>query len=353
MDPQQDINDNAASTESEVSYASYEAQEPEFERASEIDDLPAIKNWMPAPLFSALGAVTSVLGVNILVLLIGDVPTIVIQTILVIVCSVALYRSYFTEKPVLTSSKTISFLNLALAGVVFGLLFNYNLRRSKLLGRPEKGVSYIVAIILFLAITGFYAYLYYFSPNAWLYQNATYDSNTNSYRLNTTGTNTGLELKHDADSSRFVDEDFGVSFILPDGWHQEEFSKERTYLRFKAYPDGSKYVGITYAAQEDPSLSAYPITADDFVGYISEYLDNNKDEKIESIELGGVGYWKVSGSGMYTANGSSIPAYMVVLMYVRNDVMYMFQYMSAIEIYTEDSSYYHDFESMVASATYE
>ena len=56
--------------------------------------------------------------------------------------AVKVYPSYFSDKPLLTSSSTISFLNGLFGGIIFGCLWNYNLTNEKM------GVSYIVVTIM-------------------------------------------------------------------------------------------------------------------------------------------------------------------------------------------------------------
>jgi len=48
------------------------------------------------------------------------------------------YPSYFGEKPLLWSNKTVSFLNCFFGGIIFGLLWNHNLTRK------QVGISNIV-----------------------------------------------------------------------------------------------------------------------------------------------------------------------------------------------------------------
>lgn len=115
--------------------------------------LPAINEWKPAPLFSVLGvianfAIGSVLEA-ITMSLFGVLIYAAVLTAAAVVYSVVFYRSYFTEKPLIKSSKAISFLNYFVGWVVFGWCWNKNLRRSNETGKPQKGISYIVIIVLY------------------------------------------------------------------------------------------------------------------------------------------------------------------------------------------------------------
>ncbi|MCI8452078.1 MAG: DUF2510 domain-containing protein [Eggerthellaceae bacterium] len=314
-----------------------------------VDRLPAIKEWKPAPLFSALGLFVNLIVWNLIAGLYGVLIAAVAQTAIVIAYSLIFYRSYFMEKPVIISSKAISFLNYAASSLVFGWCWNRNLKKSHDVDCPKKGASYIVAIVLFSVLTIFYGWYYYLSPYAYIAQNYVYDSADGSYRPITSGSNTGYELIQAPDSLRFVDEEYGVSFSMPEGWSQEEFTKERQFLRWKAHPENSSAVGVAYGVEEGlPPIEE--TTAEDFQGIISSYLSNCSDEEVERTILGGTEYWKISGSGIYKMQDAAIPTRMIAFFSMNNGNGYMFQYMDFGE--TLDMARYRDFESLVASATY-
>jgi hypothetical protein len=65
-----------------------------------------------------------------------------IYLVFVIVYAVKIYPSFFTDKPMVTGSNAISFLNTFAGGIIFGLLWNHNLTRK------DKGVSHIVYVVL-------------------------------------------------------------------------------------------------------------------------------------------------------------------------------------------------------------
>ncbi len=65
-----------------------------------------------------------------------------VGNIVMFVYAVKFYPSYFTDKPLLRSSKAISFANFMFGGLIFGLLWNGNLSKK------TKGISYIVAAVL-------------------------------------------------------------------------------------------------------------------------------------------------------------------------------------------------------------
>ena len=69
---------------------------------------------------------------------------------LVIIYPMIIYPSYFSEKPLLKSSRAISFANLMFGGLIFGCLWNSNLTNK------TKGISHVV----FVVINGLFASIY-------------------------------------------------------------------------------------------------------------------------------------------------------------------------------------------------
>lgn len=121
---------------------------------------PVIENWKPAPGFSFLGATAGyfilfyimLMMQAALVMVSGEFIGSLISALLWLgvsaVYSLVVYPSYFTDKPLIKSSRAISFLNYAIGWIVFGALWNNNLRCSNLEKHPKKGYSYIVFAVL-------------------------------------------------------------------------------------------------------------------------------------------------------------------------------------------------------------
>lgn len=78
-----------------------------------------------------------------------------------IVYAAAIYPSYFRGKPMITSSKVVAFLNGFCGNLIFGLCWQFNLKKN------EKGVSNVVFIVLSIVglvlgiIVVFFAALYF------------------------------------------------------------------------------------------------------------------------------------------------------------------------------------------------
>jgi hypothetical protein len=62
--------------------------------------------------------------------------------IFTIVYAAKIYPSYFSDKPMISSSEAVSFLNTFCGGIIFGLLWNHNLTLK------NKGISNVVFIVL-------------------------------------------------------------------------------------------------------------------------------------------------------------------------------------------------------------
>lgn len=145
-----------------------QSRTPESEQATSADDLPAVAEWKTSVGFSILGIAANLLLWIVLLFLFGffiegyvggrlpgtmlgslaGAPAAIVTDALCIIYVVAFYLSYFKKRPRITSCKAISFLNFFFGGVLFGALWNANLTRSHNIGKVDKGVSYIYAIIL-------------------------------------------------------------------------------------------------------------------------------------------------------------------------------------------------------------
>lgn len=143
------------------------------ESSSNLNNLPALKNWKTSVGFSILGLIASKAFQMILMVIfsvcigfyaelftgneaitmgfvaLSNALAIITISIFAIAYIYIFYFSYFKTNPQITSSKVISFFNFFFGGVIFGALWNSNLTRSRIIEKEDKGVSYIYATILF------------------------------------------------------------------------------------------------------------------------------------------------------------------------------------------------------------
>lgn len=335
---------------------------------SKIEGIPVLKSWKPAPVFSALGALCWLFVWRFFALLcisasslalgsddwsytLGLVATLVFQVAIVAVYALLFYPSYYKEKPLLKSSKAISFLNYLFGGVVFGWCWNSNLKRSHLIERPEKGVSHIVVVVLQVVVLAFYLVMYvpYLVEVSMPEANSVSDyDEVGSYSVK--GVSPSMSQSDEGD--RLVDAAARVSFVVPKGWHGEDLMKERHFIRWKAYPNDNATVGITYGASLAEEVDSGDLVAEDFEGIISETLEDCQDEVVEQVNIGGTDYWMITGTGINVQEEFALPVSATFLMCFENGFGYSFQYFDYSQG-QDVSKYYNDFIEMVESVIYE
>lgn len=127
--------------------------------------MPVVKHWNPSLASGAIGVVCYFVLWSIVALAVGSVYALAFgagelsrdmggllagipQLAVMLVYAAVFYPSYFAGDPVLRRSDDISFANYFAGGIIFGYLWNKNIRFSQYVKRPEKGVSYVVAIVL-------------------------------------------------------------------------------------------------------------------------------------------------------------------------------------------------------------
>lgn len=130
-----------------------------------IESMPVVKHWNPSLASGAIGVVCFFVLWSIVALAVGSVYALAFgagelsrdmggllagipQLAVMLVYAAVFYPSYFAGDPVLRRSDDISFANYFAGGIIFGYLWNKNIRFSQYVKRPEKGVSYVVAIVL-------------------------------------------------------------------------------------------------------------------------------------------------------------------------------------------------------------
>lgn len=317
---------------------------------------PAIDNWKSAPLFSLLGATVGSMLEFLILSVVGALTNSTLGApaaffAIVSVYALIIYPSYFTPKPLIKSSRVISFLNYSVAGIVFGLLWNNNLRNSNLEKKPKKGSSYIVVVVLAaLLLCSSIASGPHELPN----ENGAYedpllkDPLVNISTSDTTNSNkNGSYRTNNPESVLYRDDELGISFRYPSDWTQETLSEDREYLRWKAHPNSTTLVGVQFGTSEIEETDEASLTADDFAGMITELLPDCSNERVEQITLGENDYWKISGSGTYE---NSVAMYMTQLAHIENGRYYAFQYVAFSE--EQGDLYYEDLESIATSAIF-
>lgn len=345
---------------------------------TEIDDCPAIKDWVAAPAFSLLGAFCWLIFWNIFNM-VGTMTTVymfepngtppaigfgvpaIAQAILIIFYAAVFYTSYFKEKPVLRSSKAISFMNYFMGGVIFGWCWNRNLKRSHDSKRIEKGISHTVAITLFAFAIVVFAVEMAMTPQTLSGEANEREASSQSSSAHSDIMEKKLEAERkemtkelvgtELAKRQFHDAGAGVSFALSSGWATEGFREEGN-TRWEAHPGNGELVSIAYAAAASDLGSTDEITASDLEGSLSAILDDCTDEEVFRTEIGGNDYWAVTASGTYSCEEGSFSSYIVHLYHIQNGVCCVFQYLD----FTGDqgqSKYKNRFFSFMEDVVYE
>ena len=349
---------------------------------SKIDNLPAIKNWKPAPIFSALGVLAGLTAWSILASCIGDPLACAIQAIVVIVYALVFYRSYFTEKPRLTSSKGVSFLNYAIvfhpvispgivgllctASVIFGMFLNRNLKRSHDEKDPWMGISYIVVIVFFFALVGFAAW-YESVPHLIANGDGTYtmtqpaadsaqsSSSSTTYnpnpkskpqQLTIPGTNSQVIIPGDWEcriSNRGSSSSRNLLALYPSS------AKEYTVIMVVSY-DMSQPVN-EHTDQYGSAPNTRAIGKDIVLKQNSLNMDSVESETAELSEINGIEYWKVQTEG--TSSDSNLPRKNVSYFCLVGANLYEYTLSATDESDETNEALAADLEQIVASASYQ
>ena len=171
--------------------------------------------------------------------------TIAVVAILYIVL---FYFSYYTEKPRITSSKIISFMNCACMGLIFGFHFNRNLKESKESKSPDMGSAYAIAFVaslLCIVIPFVYSNS---SPTGNLAESYRGNPTTDSYQLDTPQVEPEKDgtqpLAKTPEAERITIPLTNSTITIPSGWkYKEEVGNNNAGVSglsiYPPYADGS------------------------------------------------------------------------------------------------------------------
>lgn len=347
---------------------------------SKIDNLPAIKNWKPAPIFSALGVLAGLTVWNILASYVGGPLACAIQAIVVIVYALVFYRSYFTEKPRLTSSKGISFLNYAIvfhttvsvgilevlcaASTIFGVLWNRNLKRSHDEKDPWMGISYIVVIVFFFALVGFTAW-YESVPHIVANGDGTYTmTQPAADRAQSSSSSATYNPNPKSKPQQLTIPGTNSQITIPGDWEcqisNQGSSSSRNLLAL--YPSSAKeYTGIMvgssdmsqpvneYTGQYGSAPSTRVIGKDVVLKQNSLNMDSVESETAELSEINGIEYWKVQTEGI----GSNLPTKNVSYFCLVGTNLYEYTLFATDESDETNEALAASLEQIVVSASYQ
>ncbi len=349
-----------------------------------IECLPAIKNWKTSVGFSILG-----LFLSIIALVIIEIPILVaiitylgkaysmlnvvsiaaplstaVMGILGIVYALVVYPSYFTQKPLLKSSRVISLANIFFGNIIFGCIWNYNLSQSRYLGEPKQGASYAVfasfsvASICTVAISFFLIQFptmqlarSYYEPV--LSQEVAVSENT-------------------AESEVFSDPVSGISFSVPAGWKDttDEHSVDGAICVLE--PEGGNsnvMIGVMVSdvfsemsAEDRQYLSDSGLSKEDMdtsildEEYIRWYHESGLtavDESNTRLEtIGGKEYWVTDVTGTESISGVEMDCLNYSYLNMENGVSRVFMLSSANQSDATNQKLEEALREIVESAKY-
>lgn len=340
---------------------------------SAIDNMPVVRDWRPAPGFSALGVLAGAFVWIMLAVLVGPLVAWIIQTVVLAVYAIVFYRSYFTDSPRISSSKAISFLNYAVSfssnfvSVIIGWCWNRNLRTSHETKTPKMGISYIVAIVYFCLMIGLMfwyentPHLVHNPDGSYTYVNQPSGQNTSNATASQSGTSNGSQNNGSYQASI---PSTNTQVTVPVGWDSQTYGQgnESPYEALLLYPsyagkdtavfamawDTSEFVTDEFVKQYGDNLSIRTVNEDVVLERNRMNMDTVDNETASLVEINGVDYWKAVTEGTYSGSPMKDTSYYCYA----NSSLYQYTLSCLGDSDISNETLAADFDSIVASADY-
>lgn len=312
-----------------------------------IRDLPVLRNWKTSVGYSILGCFLGLIlvtAINLVVTIVSETYLVhvapalavgpgtltqIIYEALCLIYALAIYPSYFKEKPLFKSAKIISCANLLFGAVLFGCLWNYNLTISRAKGTPKKGCSYIVCAIssvvtILLALFTLFMTHVYLSSQMTQYE-------PGQYNTEMIAQNQSADSHSTPQINIFQVPAIGASFAIPAGWidvTSEANIPEEVYLFLPMNSDITAEILFSavdefgYSSKEtNATMAANAYTRENLdvstfnEDYVIEYLltDTMDDIETSSAKLATINnckYWMVTASGTIDQQEYDYAAYL-------------------------------------------
>lgn len=326
------------------------AAEPIDATASKAKDAalpPVLQTWKTSPLFTALGLIASVVlsyfyvavvQISYLIIAGGEQSIIPIYVAAILgnavlaIYLLAIFPSYLTDKPILRSSKVISFMNCAFGGGILGLLWNHNL--TKKWGKKSishlvfGGLSLVCIVVLLIGIAFF------------------------SVRPQASDVSQSSASATQQVQQSYTNEASGMTFELPLGWESQEGNDSGYYLMF--WPDDEElYSGQSVSIAAEYAASPSVIDFDDATaeGLISDvYLDECSITSSEQKQMGEIDYYAATATGK--DEGAPVRVDLRAFANKRADSTDLFIYFDYTDSHDYDC-YHDDFANAMLSVSYE
>jgi len=160
-------------------------------------------------------------------------------------------------------------------------------------------------------------------------------------------------------SNTYTDEEGGVTFTVPEGWTEAEFTEPRQYLDVKYQNDEDPMQFIMYGSIdiwsegtviERAGMSREELNTDYFTkqDMVDTYADFDlREDQVEEVTYNGHRYYKAVLSAEEVVLGIKVSVTFTQLFRAENGWGYYFQFSG-----DESSRYYSDFERLMESARY-
>jgi len=319
-----------------------------------VADASVIRTWKTSVGFSILGWFLAPLLLPLLSGLLAIVPMIlaglltgsdalngslvaVAGYVLVIVYAAKFYPSYFTDKPLLRSSRAISFANVLFGGWI-GLIWNGNLTKR------TKGFSYVVVVVAGAIMLPLLAFGLY-SPS-----DTSGDSSSDTFPPTVENpTPTASQepwdvepLERTADAIIYTDPETGASFVIPEAWSVQPFSvaEQGRQAKLRIPGDGgTAFYTSVILSPEEPRRSMDDWSDEDIYALAEP---NASDLTVQRITLNDVEYFVTTARELSSDN--------INVFHIVDGRIYGFQY---VEVGSGvDDAALRTFYSMVASTVY-
>lgn len=253
-----------------------------------------------------------------------------VKGIVQLVYAAVVYPSYFKSKPLLKSSRAISFCNFFFSNVAFGPLWNSNLTKSRTEGCSHKGVSYIVQCVFLslLLVATACSFFIVWGPV-----------------LDGASSHTGTYSNYNA----------GISISYPDDWANDGLSEqdnaETVLLRLR--PENTRTVAAGVSINGELTKSEFELlTVEDIRATLPDDIDNWTEESARKISIGDDDYWVLIGQGVVESEEGPRPIKLAWWFTAQNGLVFCFEFHDYLAGEGFDR-YYRDFEGIVASAQYD
>lgn len=253
-----------------------------------------------------------------------------VKGIIQFVYAVVVYPSYFKSKPLLKSSRAISFCNFFFSNVAIGPLWNSNLTKSRTEGCSRKGVSCIVQCV-FLSLS-----LVATACSFFIVWGPVLDGVSS----------------HPATYSNY---NAGISVSYPDNWTNDGLSEqddaETVLLRLR--PENTRTVAAGVSINGELTKGEFEtLTAEDIRAVIPDDIDNWTEESARKTSIGDDDYWVLIGQGVVESEEGPRPIKLAWWFTAQNGLVFCFEFHDYLAGEGFDQ-YYRDFEGIVASAQYD